>query len=151
MPPLQLTAGKNQLAKTHARVKTSRRAIAQHTHIQKWLQETGATFCVFVMLHSTLSDYSYAMALPLKKSEVICWYDLQYRWTKRSTEKGVEVRIELNEFPDGQMIIAQCPRVFRPDMVEAIIEFGRENGWQPEAQGEPITVRLTKRGLTLIH
>ena len=67
------------------------------------------------------------MALPLKKSEVLCFYDLQYRWAKRSTDRGVEIKIELNEFPDGQMIIAQCPRVFRPDMVEDIIEYGREN------------------------
>lgn len=91
------------------------------------------------------------MALPLKKSEVICLYDLQYRWTKRSTERGVEVKIELNENPDGQMIIAQCPRVFRPDMVEDIIEYGREIGWKPETTGEAITVRLTKRGLTKVE
>ena len=91
------------------------------------------------------------MALPRKKSEVICFYDLQYRWSKRSTDRGVEVRIELNEFPDGQQIIAQCPRVFRPDMVEDIIEFGRENGWKPEEQNAPITVRWTKRGLMIIE
>ena len=89
-------------------------------------------------------------ALPIKKSEVHCFYDLQYRWTKRSTDHGVEVRIELNEKPDGQMIIAQCPRVFRPDMVEDIIEYGREIGWTPERTGDPITVRLTKRGITQV-
>lgn len=91
------------------------------------------------------------MALPIKGSEVICFYDLQYRWTKRSTERGVEVRIELNEFPDGQMIIAQCPRVFRPDMVEDIIEYGRDNDWKPELTGQPITVRFTKRGIIRIE
>jgi len=90
------------------------------------------------------------MAIPRKKSEVICFYDLQYRWSKRSTTRGVEIRIELNETPDGQQIVAQCPRVFRPDMVEDIIAFGRENGWKPEEKGTEITVRLTKRGLTLI-
>ena len=90
------------------------------------------------------------MALPRKNTEVICFYDLQYRWHKRSTDRGVEVRIELNEFPDGQMIIAQCPRVFRPDMVEDIIEFGREIGWKPEEQADPVTVRWTKRGLIAI-
>ena len=90
------------------------------------------------------------MALPIKKSEVHCFYDLQYRWSKRSTDRGVEVKIELNEKPDGQMIIAQCPRVFRPDMVEDIIEYGREIGWKPEVTNPPITVRLTKRGLTQI-
>lgn len=90
------------------------------------------------------------MALPIKGSEVICFYDLQYRWTKRSTERGTEVKIELNEHPYGQMIVAQCPRVFRPDMVEDIIEFGREIGWQPEGTGDPITVRLTKRGLVRV-
>ena len=37
------------------------------------------------------------MALPLKKSEVICFYDLQYRWAKRSTDRGVEIKIELND------------------------------------------------------
>ena len=91
------------------------------------------------------------MAIPRKGSEVICFYDLQYRWSKRSTERGVEIRIELNENPESQQLIAQCPRVFRPDMVEDIIEFGREIGWKPEDQGEPITVRWTKRGLILIE
>ncbi|MBK1830631.1 hypothetical protein JIN77_07830 [Verrucomicrobiaceae bacterium R5-34] len=88
------------------------------------------------------------MALPLKRSEVICFYDLQYRWAKRSTDRFTEVRIELNEFPDGQMVIAQCPRIFRPDMVETIIEEGRAMGWNPEETGEDLTVRLTKRGLS---
>lgn len=91
------------------------------------------------------------MSLSRKKSEVICFYDQQYRWSKRSTERGVEIRIELNETPDGQQIIAQCPRVFRPDMVEDTIEFGRENGWKPEQKGAPMTVRLTKRGLTVVN
>ena len=91
------------------------------------------------------------MALPLKKSEVICFYDLQYRWAKRSTDRFTEVRIELNECPEGQMIIAQCPRIFRPDMVEEVIEKGREMGWTPEEVKEPMNVRLTKRGLNYIN
>ena len=90
------------------------------------------------------------MALPLKKSEVICFYDLQYRWAKRSTNRFTEVRIELNETPEGQQIIAQCPRIFRPDMVETIIEEGRAMGWKPEETGAPIHTRLTKRGLALL-
>ena len=89
------------------------------------------------------------MALSSKNSELICFYDIQYRWTKRSTERGVEVRIELNEHPQGQMILAQCPRIFRADMVEDIIEQGRELGWKPEETGEPIITRLTKKGLAL--
>ena len=48
------------------------------------------------------------------------------------------------------MIIAQCPRLFRPDMVEEVIEKGREMGWTPEETKDPMNVRLTKRGLTLI-
>ena len=90
------------------------------------------------------------MALPLKKSEMICFYDMQYRWAKRSTDRFVEVRVELNEHPQGQMIIAQCPRIFRPDMVETVIEEGRKLGWKPEEAGDPITVRLTKRGLVKV-
>ena len=90
------------------------------------------------------------MALPLKKSEVICFYDLQYRWAKRSTDRFTEVRIELNESPEGQQIVAQCPRIFRPDMVETIIEEGRAMGWKPEEKGPSINVRLTKRGVSLI-
>jgi len=89
------------------------------------------------------------MALPLKSSTLLCFYDIQYRWSKRSTERGVIVSIELNEFPDGQMIIAQCPRVFRDDMVEDIIEKGRELGWNPEKAGDPVHVRFTKRGISL--
>lgn len=89
------------------------------------------------------------MAIPLKNSNVICFYDIQYRWIKRSTERGVEVRIELNEHPDGQMIIAQCPRVFRDTIVEDIIEQGRELGWKPEERADPMITRYTKNGLRL--
>ena len=89
------------------------------------------------------------MALPIKKSEVICFYDHQYRWAKRSNQNFVEVSVELNEFPEGQMIIAQCPRIFRPDMVETVIEEGRKLGWKPESVDTPLHVRLTKRGLIL--
>ncbi|MGB0991980.1 MAG: hypothetical protein ACPG32_05875 [Akkermansiaceae bacterium] len=90
------------------------------------------------------------MALPLKKSELLCFCDLMYRWAKRSTDRGVEISIELGEVPDGQMIIAQCPKIFRPDMVEDVIEFGRENGWVPEQAGETMTVRWTKRGIVVL-
>ncbi len=90
------------------------------------------------------------MALPLKTSELLCFNDVQYRWTKRSTDRAVEIRIELNENPKGQMIIAQCPRIFRDDMVETIIEQAPALGWKPEEAGDPIYTRLTKRGLSLI-
>ena len=89
------------------------------------------------------------MALSSKNSELLCFYDIQYRWSKRSTERGVEVRIQLNENPKGQMIMAQCPRVFRDDMVEDIIEKGRDMGWKPEECGDTLLTRLTKRGLTV--
>jgi hypothetical protein len=89
------------------------------------------------------------MALPLKNSQLLCFYDIQYRWSKRSTERGVLISVELNENPQGQMITAQCPRIFRDDMVEDIIEQGRALGWKPEEPGETILTRLTKRGLIL--
>ena len=91
------------------------------------------------------------MALSLKTSELLCFNDVQYRWSKRSTNRAVEIRIELNENPKGQMLIAQCPRIFRADMVEEIIEKAPELGWKPEEAGEPIHTRLTKRGLSLIQ
>ncbi len=90
------------------------------------------------------------MALPPKKSELLCFCDIQYRWIKRSTERGVEVSIELNENPKGQMLIVQCPRVFRDDMVEEIIEEAPSLGWKPEETAPPIKARLTKRGLSLL-
>ncbi|NWK54691.1 hypothetical protein HW115_03650 [Verrucomicrobiaceae bacterium N1E253] len=91
------------------------------------------------------------MAIPLKTSQVICFYDIQYRWIKRSTERGVEVRVELCEHPQGQMLITQCPRVFRDSMVEDIIEQGRDLGWQPEEKKAAMLTRLTKRGLVVIE
>jgi len=47
------------------------------------------------------------------------------------------------------MLVAICPRVFRPDMVEEVIEEGRKLGWKPETVAEPFNVRLTKRGVSL--
>lgn len=89
------------------------------------------------------------MALSSKNSLLLCFYDIQYRWTKRSTVHGVEVTIELNENPKGQQVIAQCPRIFRDDMVEEIIEQALPMGWKPDEEGkDPLRTRLTKKGLS---
>ncbi|MBK1791872.1 hypothetical protein [Persicirhabdus sediminis] len=84
------------------------------------------------------------MPIPTNKGNVVCYLDHQYRWMTRTTKQGSEVHVQLNEIPDGQMLIAKVPRLFKEVMVLDIIEHGPEMGWDPTVKGPDITCRLTK-------
>lgn len=84
------------------------------------------------------------MNLPRKGSKIICLDDVQYRWKAYSTKKGTEVRVAFNEVEGGQILVAQVPKLFNLKWVEPIIDFGLENGWEPDEEHPPIYIRKIK-------
>jgi len=88
--------------------------------------------------------------IPNKGSKVICLDDVQYRWIAYATQKGTEVRVAYNEVQDGQMLIAQVPKVFDLRWLEDIIDFGHENGWEPGIEADLFTIRKTKDSYRVI-
>jgi len=90
-------------------------------------------------------------SIPQKGSKIICLDDVQYRWIAYATDKGTEVRVVYNEVIDGQMLIAQVPKVFDLRWLESIIDFGLENGWEPAMDGEEFIIRKTKDSYRIIE
>ncbi|MFC4990993.1 hypothetical protein [Rubritalea tangerina] len=84
------------------------------------------------------------MNLPRKGSKIITLDDVQYRWRAYSTQKGTEVRIAFNEIEGGQILVAQVPKLFNLKWVVPIIDFGLENGWEPDEFGDPVYIRKNR-------
>ena len=48
------------------------------------------------------------------------------------------------------MLIAQVPKVFDLRWLEAIIDFGLDNGWDPAQDADALTIRKTKESYRII-
>lgn len=92
-----------------------------------------------------------AKPIPRKGSKLHCQDDIIYRWIAYSTPKGTEVRMEYNEAPGTQMLIAQVPKIFDLRWIEHIIDFGLDNGWMPGEDAPAITIRKTKTSYRIIE
>jgi len=90
------------------------------------------------------------MPVPRQGSKVICFNDVQYRWKARASTKGSEIIAESNETPNGQMLIAQLPKVLDLRWVEDILEFALSHGWNPHAKGADFIIRKHKEHYRLI-
>ncbi len=88
--------------------------------------------------------------IPQKGSKILCQDDVQYRWIAYATQKGTEVRIVYNEAIDGQMLIAQVPKVFDLRWLEEIIDYGHNNGWQPTIAADMLVIRKSKDSYRII-
>ncbi|MEZ7955903.1 MAG: hypothetical protein QMC23_05485 [Rubritalea sp.] len=88
--------------------------------------------------------------IPKKGSKIICLDDIQYRWIAYATQKGTEVRVVYNEAIDGQMLVAQVPKVFDLRWLEKMIDYGLENGWDPSIGADEFTIRKTKESYRII-
>lgn len=60
-----------------------------------------------------------------------------YRWILQNRTGTSELVIEMVAVVNGQLFIAQLPKVVSLNMVTEGIDFGRANGWKPEEAGEP--------------
>lgn len=90
------------------------------------------------------------MNLPRKGSKIITLDDVQYRWRAYSTAKGTEVRLAFNEIEGGQILVAQVPKLFNLKWIVPIIDYGLENGWEPDEVGEPLYIRKNRETFRLL-
>jgi hypothetical protein len=74
---------------------------------------------------------------PQKVFKNINHRDTMYRWIMQNRTGTSELVIELMAAVNGQVFIAQLPKVVSHNMVTLGIDFGRANGWKPEEAGEP--------------
>lgn len=89
--------------------------------------------------------------IPRKGSRLLSLDDIHYRWIAYSTPKGTEVRIEYNEAPGTQRLIAQVPKVFDMRWLEPMINFALDNGWRPGEYEPAFTIRKTKTSYRIIE
>ena len=90
------------------------------------------------------------MNLPRKGSKITTLDDVQYRWRAYSTAKGTEVRLAFNEIEGGQILVAQVPKLFNLKWIVPIIDYGLENGWEPDEAGEPLYIRKNRETFRLL-
>ncbi len=90
------------------------------------------------------------MPIPFKGSQIICHYDVQYRWMLKRPDRYTELWIEREEAPEGQTLIAQCPAIFNAEIVLEVIDWSKLNGWEPLKRGDDFICRWTKRGISKV-
>lgn len=73
-----------------------------------------------------------------------------YRWIMRNQTGTNELVIELVAAVNGQLFIAELPKVVSLNMVTEGIDFGRANGWKPEEAGETFRCKYARRGFHLL-
>ncbi len=88
--------------------------------------------------------------IPKKGSKILVLNDVRYRWIAYATAKGTEVRVVYNESTEGQMLIAQVPKVFDLRWVEPIIDFGLDHGWDPSSEKDAFIIRKAKDTFRII-
>ena len=91
------------------------------------------------------------MATPNKGYKVINHRDVQYRWIMQNRSGVNELVVYANETVNGQMLVAQLPRIVSWEMVTLAIDFGRANGWKPEGSGSPFRAIWERKAFHLIE
>ena len=85
------------------------------------------------------------MPPPQKVFKNINHHDTMYRWIMQNRTGVNELVIELLAAVNGQLFIAELPRIVSLDMVTEGIDFGRANGWKPEEAGKPFRAKYARK------
>jgi hypothetical protein len=91
----------------------------------------------------------WGMPPPQKGYTVINHHDVQYRWIMQNRRGVNELVVYANAPVNGQMLVAELPRVVSWTMVTDAIDFGNANGWKPNDEGTPFRCKHTRRGFQL--
>ena len=86
------------------------------------------------------------MPAPQKGYKAIDHHDTQYRWIMRNTRGVNELVIEASESVNGQVLIAELPRVVNWNMVTDAIDFANSHGWTPHETAEPFRCKYARGG-----
>lgn len=83
-----------------------------------------------------------------KKSLIL--RDTHYTWIILNRVTFNELNVELSASVNGQVLLAQLPRVVNDAMVTGAIEFGRANGWQPQLAGRPFRCKYARKSFEIM-
>jgi hypothetical protein len=89
------------------------------------------------------------MPSPQKGYKAINHHDTQYRWIMRNNRGVSELWVEASAPVNGQVLIAELPRIVSWDMVTAAIDFANANGWKPNEAGQPFRCKHQRRGFQM--
>lgn len=89
------------------------------------------------------------MPAPQKGYKAINHHDVQYRWIMQNRRGVNELRIVASAPVDGQVLIAELPRVVSYDMVTEAIDFANANGWKPNDSGPEFRLKYVRRAFQL--
>ncbi len=84
------------------------------------------------------------MPPPQKVYKNLIHHDTMYRWIMQNRKGLNELVIELVAGVNGQLLIAELPKVVNLKMVTAAIDYGRANGWAPEKAGDAYRCKYTR-------
>lgn len=89
------------------------------------------------------------MPPPQKCYKVINHRDVQYRWIMQNLSGVNELRIEANAAVNGQVLLAELPRIVNDAMVTGAVDFALANGWRPNEPHSPFRCKYSRRGFLL--
>ena len=89
------------------------------------------------------------MPPPQKGYKAINHHDTQYRWIMQNLRGVNELWIEASAPVNGQVLIAELPRIVSNHMVGQAIDFALANGWLPYAAAPPFRCKLLRKGFQL--
>lgn len=84
---------------------------------------------------SVAPNHFQKMPPPQKGYKVINHHDVQYRWIMQNRRGVNELVVEASAPVNGQLLVADLPRIVSYDMVTNAIDFANANGWTPNASG----------------
>jgi hypothetical protein len=90
------------------------------------------------------------MPPPQKVYKNINHRDIMYRWIMQNRTGVNELVIELTAAVNGQVFIAELPRIVSLKMVTDGIDFGRANGWKPELAGAPFKAKYSRKQFDVV-
>lgn len=90
------------------------------------------------------------MPPPQKGFKTINHHDVQYRWIMQNLRGSNEMRVEASAPVNGQVLVAELPRIVSYDMVTEAIDFANANGWKPNESGAPFRCKHSRRGFQMV-
>lgn len=91
------------------------------------------------------------MPAPQKGYKAINHRDVQYRWIMQNRRGVNELLIYASAPVDGQLLIAELPKVVSWEMVTEAIDFGNANGWKPNDKAPPLRCKRVRKGFELTN
>lgn len=89
------------------------------------------------------------MPPPNKGYKAINHRDTHYRWIMRNLRGVNELVVEASAPVNGQLLIAELPRIVSLHMITQAIDFAHAHGWQPNESGPPFRCKHQRKGFEL--